>query len=97
MLVPRLILQPLVENAVKYALGASHDMVTIRIIAATTHRRLALTVEDDGCSRNDAAGFGIGLANVRERLRLRYGAAAELIAGPRAGGGYRAQIALPHG
>lgn len=96
-LVPRLILQPLVENAMKYALGASHGAVTIRIAAAMADQRLLLTVEDDGRAHRDAAGFGIGLANIRERLRLRYGAAAELIAGPRASGGYRAAIELPYG
>ncbi|WP_375391790.1 sensor histidine kinase [uncultured Sphingomonas sp.] len=96
-LVPRLILQPLVENAVKYALGASHDVVTIRIAAELANHHLVLTVDDDGPARDaPAAGFGIGLSNVRERLRLRYGAAAELIASPRAGGGYRARIELPH-
>ena len=94
--VPRLILQPLVENAVKYAVGTSHAVVTIRIAAAAAGRRLTLSVDDDGHAHGcDAPGFGIGLANVRDRLRMRYGTAATLTAGPLAEGGYRACIELP--
>ncbi|GAA0731882.1 sensor histidine kinase [Sphingomonas japonica] len=96
--VPRLILQPLVENAVKYAVGGSHAVVTIRIAAEADARGLLLVVEDDGSARSDASsGFGIGLANVRDRLQVVYGDTARLVAGSRAGGGYRASIALPHG
>lgn len=96
--VPRLILQPLVENAVKYALGASHAIVTISITAIAMGSRLILTVDDDGCARTEGiSGFGIGLTNVRDRLRARYGAAASLTAGPRPNGGYSAQVELPRG
>lgn len=96
--VPRLILQPLVENAVKYAVGMSHDVVTIGITAMVEKQRLTLLVVDDGHSRVEATpGFGIGLANVRDRLRMRYGSAASLIAGPAENGGYRACIELPLG
>ena len=95
-LVPRLILQPLVENAVKYALGNSHTIVTISIAAAASGPQLTLTVDDDGHMASDAiSGFGIGLNNVRDRLSIRYGSRAKLTAGPRAQGGYRAQIDLP--
>ncbi len=96
--VPRLILQPLVENAVKYALGASRAVVTIRIAAIADAQRLTLSVDDDGREPcGDRGGFGIGLANVRDRLRMRYGDAARLIAGPGAAGGYTARIELPRG
>lgn len=96
--VPRLILQPLVENAVKYAVGMSHDVVTIGIVAKAGHQRLTLLVVDDGRAPIGATlGFGIGLANVRDRLRMRYGPAASLITGPAADGGYRALIELPLG
>jgi two-component system LytT family sensor kinase len=55
-----------------------------------------LTVDDDGRARDEARpGLGIGLTNVRDRLRMRYGSGARLAAGPRAQGGYRAQIELP--
>lgn len=95
--VPRLILQPLVENAVKYAVGTSHDVVTITISAIAENQRLMLMVVDDGCARPEATpGFGIGLANVGDRLRMHYGAAASLTAGP-VQRGYCAQIELPLG
>ena len=50
--VPRLILQPLVENAVKYALGGSHAVVTIRIAAEVDGSQLVLIVDDDGSEGN---------------------------------------------
>lgn len=95
--VPRLILQPLIENAVKYAVETSHDVVSITIAASREHQRLTIVVTDDGAPTITAPGFGIGLANVRDRLRLRYGAAARLIAGPATRGGYQARIELPLG
>ncbi len=96
--VPRLILQPLVENAVKYAVGGSHAIVTIRITALADARRLMLFVDDDGCvDSGTARGLGIGLANVRNRLSTLYGDAANLTAGRRNDGGFRAQIAMPRG
>ena len=95
---PRLILQPLVENAVKYAVGTSQAVVTIRIAGAADARRLTLSVDDDGPARGTGpAGLGIGLANVRDRLLMRYGGAASLTAGPRENGGYGARIELPYG
>ena len=96
--VPRLILQPLVENAVKHAVGTSHAMVTIRIGVVADRQRLTLLVDDDGRAGGSATpGFGIGLANVRDRLRMRYGAGARLTVGAGPQGGYRAAIELPHG
>ncbi|MEP6785031.1 MAG: histidine kinase [Sphingomonadales bacterium] len=77
--VPGLILQPLVENAVKHAVAATTRPVTIRIAARTTDTMLLLTVIDDGpgTSSNDE-GCGIGLTNVRDRLRARFGEAATM-------------------
>lgn len=96
--VPRLILQPLVENAVKYALGGSQESVTITITASITGTRLVLTVDDDGRTpKGSTFGLGIGLANVRDRLSKQYGTGASLTAGPRPQGGYRAQVELPYG
>jgi two-component system, LytTR family, sensor kinase len=96
--VPRLILQPLVENAVKYAVGTSRAVVTIRIAATGNAQSVTMSVEDDGRINGDAAmGLGIGLANVRDRLRMLHGAAASLSAGPLDGGGYRARVTIPRG
>ncbi len=103
-LVPGMMLQPLVENAVKYAVSRTSKPVTIAIAAAEEYGRLVLTVSDDGeSSVNDGArefaapapGFGIGLANVRDRLDARFGSEATLDAGPLVGGGFRTMIRMP--
>lgn len=100
-LVPGMILQPLVENAVRYGVAASKRPVTVAITARADYGYLVLTVEDDGpgpggARGHDAAhGFGIGLANIRDRLAGRYGDAASIVSGPRAGEGWRAVIRLP--
>ena len=95
--VPGLILQPLVENAVKYAVSPTSRPVTVTIAAREDYGRLVIEVSDDGpgAPHNGRAGFGIGLANVRDRLAARYGDAATLVAGPAEGGGWRAVLRLP--
>jgi hypothetical protein len=78
-LLPPFLLQPLVENAIKYAVAPSMRPVSVRINAEASDGRLAVTVADSGGGSGDVApGTGVGLANVRERLRLNYGTAASL-------------------
>ena len=96
-LAPSLILQPLVENAVKYGVARSSAPVTIEIRARAADGRLTLTVSDDG---GDGAGLappnlGLGLENVRRRLELIYGKAAELTCGPRHPQGFLASVEIP--
>jgi two-component sensor histidine kinase len=96
-LAPSLILQPLVENAVKYGVARSNATVTIEIKAEVADGRLRLTVADDG---GDGAGqalpkLGLGLENVRRRLDLIYGKAAALTCGPRAPHGFLASVEIP--
>jgi two-component system LytT family sensor kinase len=97
-LAPSLILQPLVENAVKYGVARSNAPVTIEISAAAAGGRLTLTVSDDG---GDGVGslappkLGLGLENVRRRLDLIYGKAAELTCGPRRPNGFLASVEIP--
>lgn len=94
----RLILSPLVENAVKHAVGSSLDPVIIRIAAEADEAELTLYVEDNGHgAKAGATGFQIGLANVRDRLAAHYGDSARLTAGPRATGGFVAKIVVPRG
>jgi LytS/YehU family sensor histidine kinase len=95
--VPNLITQPLVENAVKYAVARSTAPVTLRISARREEDSLLLIVADDGGDAEPApdGGTRIGLRNVAERLRLLFGAAASLSAGPRAPRGFEAAIRLP--
>lgn len=97
--VPGMILQPLVENSVKYGVSASAAPVTVWIEAREEYGMLVLSVADDGPGTRDARrradGFGIGLANVRDRLAARFGAEASVTSGPVAGGGYQTQLRLP--
>lgn len=95
--VPGMILQPLVENAVKYAVTPTRNAVTVTIAAREEYGRLVIEVRDNGpgAPHSGRPGFGIGLANVRDRLEARYGQDASLAAGPDAEGGWRAVLRLP--
>lgn len=98
--VPALILQPLVENAIKYGVSRSRRPVTVRIGARLLESgRLVLDVGDDGetvsLDEPGPAGCGVGLANVRARLEARYGQEARLVAGPGPLGGFLARVILP--
>ncbi len=95
--VPGMILQPLVENAVKYAVAPTRRPVTVAIAAREEDGQLVIEVSDDGpgSPKVGKAGFGIGLANVRDRLEARYGSDASLAAGPVTGGGWRVVLRLP--
>ena len=92
--VPGMILQPLVENSVKYGVSASRKPVTITIAAREEYGRLVLTVSDDGPGTAGEHGFGIGLANVRDRLEARFGNSATIVSGP-ALTGYETELRLP--
>jgi len=96
--VPGMILQPLVENSVKYAVAVTSRPVTIRIAAHAEGDKLVLTVGDDGPGamqgKPSPSGHGIGLDNVRQRLAARFGAEASLASGS-TGQGYRTVITLP--
>ena len=95
--VPGLILQPLVENSVRYAVAATARPVTVAIAAREEAGQLVLEVSDDGPAlpEDGEHGFGIGLANVRDRLAVSYGEAASLVSGPGESGGWRSVIRLP--
>ncbi len=71
-LVPRLTLQPLVENALKHGLGKTGREVHIYVIAQREGPRLQLAVADDGPPFPDDLTGGHGLTSVTERLRLLY-------------------------
>ncbi len=78
--VPGLILQPIVENAIKHGVARSTGPVTVTIRAEAEGDRLRLTVTNDRATGTtpDANGAGIGLANVRSRLAARFGDAASM-------------------
>ena len=95
-LVPGLILQPLIENAVKHGVGRSAEPVEVRISARRQADRLWLVVENGiGFDHAPPVGFGIGLRNVAQRIAARFGSAGQFRAGLSAEGLYRAEIELP--
>ncbi|MET1756890.1 histidine kinase [Novosphingobium sp. RD2P27] len=96
-MVPGMILQPLVENSVKYAVAATQAKVTITIAAARDGNKLVLSVSDDGPGTRQAGtpGCGIGLNNVRHRLSARFGRAGRVEFGKQPGGGFRTVVTMP--
>lgn len=94
--VPPLVLEVLVENAVRHGLAPRRDGGRVRVAAARRDGRLVLEVTDDGVGIADGPGGGFGLQSVRERLQLLYGAAAKLDVSRRPEGGTRAAVVLPH-
>jgi two-component system sensor histidine kinase AlgZ len=94
-LVPRFVLQPLVENAIHHGIerGAKRVIVRCRRDGA----RLRIEVRDDGWRERSPVGSGVGLSNVRARLDLLYGAAASLEVGPACPRGFEAVVTLPVG
>ncbi len=94
--VPGMILQPLVENSIKYAVSASTRPVTIRIAAREAEGLLVLTVADDGPGKvGESGSTGIGLGNVRQRLAARFGHRASVESGALPAGGYATVLTLP--
>ncbi len=96
-LVPSLILQPIVENAVKYGVAAAPPNATISIGASVEDGALVVEVADTGKGGGSQnGGSGIGLANVRQRLALLYG---DMVSGLSAGRGvdgqFRVKVTLP--
>ena len=98
--VPPLILQPLVENAVRHGVARSTGPVRIRIDAALADGKLRIAVHDDARPAPGApaaTGGGIGQPNVRQRLELLYGGLAALRCGACPSGGYLCELAIPVG
>jgi hypothetical protein len=82
-LIPALSIQPLVENAVKHGIAAKRDQGLVCVKAEPVAAGLRVVVEDTGIGfeqsrRRSQGGMGLGLENVRRRLTLLYGSAADL-------------------
>jgi LytS/YehU family sensor histidine kinase len=93
---PSMMLQTLVENAIKHGLEPKPGGGTVWLLARRDDDRVAITVADDGLGFGVAAGgTGIGLKNVRERLRLIYGERATLSVVANAPQGVAATITVP--
>jgi two-component system LytT family sensor kinase len=99
-IVPSMILQPLVENSIKHGLARKLGPGTITIRSRRENGRAIIDVEDDGMGfvldrLHQPMSSGIGLANVRERLRVIYGATYELKLSSEPGRGTSARIEVP--
>ena len=105
--VPPLLLQPLVENAIKHGLEPQRGPGELHVSAALDDQTLVLRVADTGRGLEAAAaararepvepGAGFGVAQVRERLHTLHGDAASFTLAPGAAGGTLAEIRLPVG
>src|SRR5262249_6234037 len=97
--VPSLILQPLVENAIRHSVAQRTTPVNLTIHAARENGHLRLQVSDDGPGL--PAGWhwderaGVGLNNTKQRLEQLYPAAHQLTMGNAEGGGVKVEIILP--
>jgi two-component system LytT family sensor kinase len=100
LIVPSMILQPLVENSIKHGLARKVGPGSITIRSYRENGRAIIEVEDDGMgflpdALEQPMSSGIGLANVRERLRVIYGATYQLKLASEPGKGTRARIEVP--
>jgi two-component system, LytTR family, sensor kinase len=94
--VPVMLLQPLIENATRHGIARLDAGGTISITGRVVDERLALTIENSGPAESgDTERSGIGLANVRERLSVLYGARQSMTTSALAGGGFRVRIEMP--
>ena len=95
--VPYLILQPLVENAIRHGIAPHLFAGSVSVTARALNGRLQLLVRDDGpgSSEDDGARPGIGLSNTRARLTRLYGADFVLDVGNLPEGGMQARVELP--
>jgi two-component system LytT family sensor kinase len=100
--VPGLILQPVVENAIKYGVSGARDPVTVSIVAREAGvGRLTIEVTNSASTTparrrgETPAGTGVGLTNVCQRLQARFGSAANCEFGPMPDGGYRVTMTMP--
>jgi two-component system LytT family sensor kinase len=99
-IVPSMILQPLVENSIKHGLARKVGPGSIVIRSWREHGRAVIEIEDDGMGfllerLEEPMASGIGLANVRERLHVIYGATHQLTLSSEPGRGTRARIEIP--
>ncbi len=93
---PALLVQPLVENAVKHGLENSVDGGAIQVQFRLKEQALHISVMDSGAGMLQGTSKGVGLTNVRERLQLLYGDSAALTLSANKPTGVRAELVLPN-
>ena len=97
---PSLLLQPLVENAIKYAVTPQEDGADIAVTAQLVGDRVQITVSDTGPGLNETAvrpsySTGVGLANIRDRLNQAYGPSHRFETRNQPGGGFVVTVEIP--
>ena len=103
-LVPSMLLQPLIENAVKHAIARSEEGGLIRIAACKRGEKLIIEVQDDGPGIEDISALngnrrdsgGVGLKNIRNRLKEVYGSAHSLTFSSSAPQGCLVTVVIPY-
>jgi Histidine kinase/Histidine kinase-, DNA gyrase B-, and HSP90-like ATPase len=95
---PPMMIQSLVENAIKHGLEPKAEGGTLTVSAEIVHGRLAVIVADTGLGfgRADTAGTGIGLTNIRERLKLLYGDKASMVVADNLPSGTIVTLTVPY-
>jgi two-component sensor histidine kinase len=95
---PSMMIQSLVENAIKHGLEPKPEGGTLTVRAEIVHGKLAVTVADTGLGFGKAAtaGTGTGLANIRERLKLLYGNKASMVVTENAPTGTLVTLTVPY-
>ncbi|HTA45756.1 MAG TPA: histidine kinase [Bryobacteraceae bacterium] len=100
MLVPSMLLQPLIENSIKHGISGKIDGGAVTIRTGHANGRLSIEVEDDGVGIPEAElatifNKGIGVTNVKERLKVLYDQDYRMLIDSQTGRGTRIQIELP--
>ncbi len=96
--IPNLILQPLVENAIKHGIAKIKEGGAVRIAASMRDNQLRISVSNDGPSLEadwQHGSTGVGVTNGRARLRALYGDAESVVMNPRSHGGVEVAITMP--
>jgi signal transduction histidine kinase len=95
---PSMMIQSLVENAIKHGLEPKPEGGRLTVRAEIVHGKLAVTVADTGLGFGKAAtaGTGIGLNNIRERLQLLYGTKASMTVAENSPSGTKVTLTVPY-
>ena len=95
---PSMMIQSLVENAIKHGLEPKAEGGQLSVSAEIVHGKLAVTIADTGLGfgKAETAGTGIGLANIRERLKLLYGDRASMVVADNAPSGTVVTLTVPY-
>jgi two-component system LytT family sensor kinase len=97
-LVPDLVMQPLVENAIRHGVARRPEAGTVAISARIAGNFLEISVQDDGAGmeQSESEVGGVGLPNTKERLRALYGDAASIAIASLPGGGTQVVLKFPY-